>query len=65
MQISQLEHFLIITDDLEETASWYTEKLDFPVSKNPDFGVSVNWLCLGDRDDFHISQSNGEKRFKR
>ena len=65
MQISQLEHFLIIADDIEETASWYVDNLGFRVGKNPDFGVPVTWLYLGDRDVIHISQSRGENRFKR
>ena len=65
MQISQLEHFPIIADDIEETASWYVENLGFRVGKNPDFGVPVTWLYLGDRDVIHISHSRGENRFKR
>ena len=65
MQISQLEHFLIVADDIEETASWYVDNLGFRVGKNPDFGIPVKWLYLGDRDVIHISQSSGKNRFKR
>ena len=65
MQISQLEHFLMMANDIEETASWYVDNLGFRVDKNPDFGVPVTWLYLGDRDVIHISQSSGENRFKR
>jgi len=65
MQISQLEHFLIIADDIEETASWYVDNLGFRVGKNPDFGVPVKWLYLGDKDVIHISQSSKKNHFKR
>ena len=65
MQISQLEHFLIIADDIEETASWYVDNLGLRVGKNSDFGVPVTWLYLGDRDVIHISESRGENCFKR
>ena len=65
MQISQLEHFLIIADDIEETASWYVHNLGFRVGRNPDFGVPVKWLYLGDRDVIHISQSSNKNLDKR
>ena len=65
MQISQLEHFLMMANDIEETASWYVDNLGFRVGKNPDFGVPLAWLYLGDKDVIHISQSSGKNRLKR
>jgi len=54
MPLSHLEHFLILTDDMEGTRDWWVNVLGLTEGPHPDFGFPVYWLYIGDTDVLHI-----------
>ena len=68
MPLSHLEHYLIQTEDIEETKDWYVNVLGFRVGPTPDFKFPVYWLYLGNQDVLQIKQggtnvSENRKRY--
>ena len=55
MPLSQIDHFLIQTADLEGTKDWYCDVLGMTVGYNPDFKMPVYWLYLGEKDVLHLT----------
>jgi catechol 2,3-dioxygenase-like lactoylglutathione lyase family enzyme len=65
MPLSHIEHYLILTHDLEATKDWYVDVLGLRVGPTPNFGFPVYWLYIGERDVVHIGEANaGEKQRK-
>ncbi len=58
MPLSHIEHYLILTEDLEATRDWYVDVLGLAVGPTPPFPFPVYWLYIGDRDVVHIGQAN-------
>ena len=56
MPLSQLDHFLIQTDDMEKTRDWYVRVLGMEVGPSPDFKFPVCWLYVGGKDVLHIAE---------
>jgi catechol 2,3-dioxygenase-like lactoylglutathione lyase family enzyme len=57
MPLSHIEHFLVATDDIDQTGEWYCRVLGMKEGPHPDFGFPVKWLYLGDVDIVHIGPS--------
>ena len=55
MSVDHIQHILIHTDDVEETASWFEENLGLMRGAVPDFKVPVVWLYVGDVPAIHIA----------
>ena len=56
MPLSQLDHFLIQTEDMEKTRDWYVRVLGMEVGPSPDFKFPVCWLYVGGKDVLHIAE---------
>jgi catechol 2,3-dioxygenase-like lactoylglutathione lyase family enzyme len=62
MPLSHIEHYLILTDDMEATKNWYVDMLGLRVGPTPNFGIPVYWLYIGDRDVVHIGTTNASEK---
>ncbi len=58
MPLSHIEHYLILTENLEATRDWYVDVLGMTVGPAPNFPFPVYWLYIGDKDVVHIGQAN-------
>lgn len=54
MRISGLNHFNVVTDDLEKSAKFY-ESLGLERGRRPDFGNSGIWLYIDDEPKVHLN----------
>jgi catechol 2,3-dioxygenase-like lactoylglutathione lyase family enzyme len=53
MALVRIEHFLVLTDDIDATRDWYRD-VGFSEGPRPAFGFSGYWLYLGDVPCIHI-----------
>ncbi len=56
MPLSRLEHYLVLTDDIDATRDFYSEALGMRVGFRPSLGFPGYWLYLGDVPCIHIAQ---------
>ena len=56
MPISQLEHYLVMTHDIEKTKDFYQDVLDFRVGFRADLGFAGYWLYLDEIPVIHIAE---------
>ena len=56
MPLTKLEHYLVMTADLEGTRRFYVEGLGFTEGFRPDLGFPGYWLYLGDVPCIHIAE---------
>jgi catechol 2,3-dioxygenase-like lactoylglutathione lyase family enzyme len=56
MPLTQLEHFLVLTDDLEGTRDFYHRALGMRVGARPPLSFPGYWLYLGDLPCIHIAE---------
>ncbi len=56
MPLAQLEHYLVLTDDLDCTRDFYHQALGMRVGPRPDLGFPGYWLYLGDVPAIHIAE---------
>jgi catechol 2,3-dioxygenase-like lactoylglutathione lyase family enzyme len=54
MPLTKMEHFLVLTDDIEKTKNFYCEALGMTVGFRPQLGFSGYWLYVGDVPCIHI-----------
>jgi len=52
--IQGLNHFTVLTDDLERTLDFYVHTLGLKPGPRPDFGFPGVWLYVGDAALVHI-----------
>lgn len=55
MPLHLLEHFLVMTDDVDATRDFYRDVLGFRDGKRPELGFLGYWLYLGDTPVIHIA----------
>jgi catechol 2,3-dioxygenase-like lactoylglutathione lyase family enzyme len=60
MPLHHLQHFLIQTEDLENTKDWFVDVLGMKVGPAPDFKFPVYWLYLGDTDVLHLTHGGAK-----
>lgn len=56
MPLDHIQHLLILSEDIEETASWFEDKLGLARGPVPDFKIPVIWVYVGDVPAIHIAQ---------
>jgi len=54
MPVSEMNHFTVLTDDLERTRAFYVELLGFREGERPPLGFPGAWLYAGDRPVLHV-----------
>ena len=59
MPISGMNHFTVLTDDLDATNAFYVDLLGLRVGFRPDFGFAGAWLYAGDHAILHIVAGRG------
>jgi catechol 2,3-dioxygenase-like lactoylglutathione lyase family enzyme len=58
MPVTQLEHYLVLTDDLVKTRDFYRDALDFREGARPPLGFPGYWMYLGEIPCIHIAEWN-------
>ena len=53
--LSKLEHFLVMTHDVDGTRNFYRDVLGFQEGFRPELGFLGHWLYLGDTPVIHIA----------
>jgi catechol 2,3-dioxygenase-like lactoylglutathione lyase family enzyme len=56
MPITQLEHYLVLTDDLDATRDFYSRALGLRVGPRPSLGFPGYWLYAGEVPCIHIGE---------
>ncbi len=54
MPLTQMEHYLVLTDDLEKTRSFYCDVLGMRTGFRPPLAFDGYWVYLGDVPVIHI-----------
>jgi catechol 2,3-dioxygenase-like lactoylglutathione lyase family enzyme len=56
MPLLRLEHFLVLTDDLEKTRDFYCRALGLDVGPRPPLAFPGYWLYLGTTPCLHLAE---------
>jgi len=56
MPLTKLEHFLVLTDDLEATRDFYCQALGMHVGLRPPLEFPGYWVYIGDTPCIHIAE---------
>jgi catechol 2,3-dioxygenase-like lactoylglutathione lyase family enzyme len=56
MPLTQLEHYLVLTDDLDRTRDFYSFALGLRLGPRPPLGFPGYWLYAGDVPCIHIAE---------
>jgi catechol 2,3-dioxygenase-like lactoylglutathione lyase family enzyme len=54
MSVEGMNHFTVLSDDLEETRKFYCDLLGFKVGPRPPFKFPGWWLYVGDTPILHV-----------
>jgi catechol 2,3-dioxygenase-like lactoylglutathione lyase family enzyme len=64
MPVTQLEHYLVVSEVLEQTKDFYCEILGLRVGDRPDLGFSGYWLYLGEIPCLHLADRESYTDYK-
>ena len=56
MPLQNLNHFLVLTRDLEATRDFYVDILGLEDGYRPPFAFDGHWIYLGDRAVIHVAE---------
>ena len=56
MPLTKLEHYLVLTDDLDRTRDFYVEVLGMHVGPRPPLAFPGYWVYVGDTPCIHIAE---------
>lgn len=56
MPLTKLEHYLVMTDNIEQTRDFYRDVIGLDVGFRADLGFPGYWLYLGDTPVIHIAE---------
>ncbi len=56
MPLTQIEHYLVLTDDLDGTRDFYSRALGLHVGPRPQLGFPGYWLYVGNVPSIHIAE---------
>lgn len=56
MPLTKMEHYLVLTDDLEATRDFYVEALGMHVGFRPPLAFPGYWVYVGDTPCIHIAE---------
>ena len=51
-----MNHFTVLSDDLEVTKKFYCDMLGFEIGARPNFTMGGYWLYVGDQPILHVVQ---------
>ncbi|MFS8608825.1 MAG: VOC family protein [Gammaproteobacteria bacterium] len=63
MALTKLEHYLVISDDIEETRRFYCDALGMRVGFRPELEFDGYWLYVGDVPCIHVAERESYKRY--
>jgi len=64
MPVTQLEHYLVVSEVLEKTKDFYCDVLGMRVGDRPDLGFVGYWLYLGDVACLHLADRESYATYK-
>jgi catechol 2,3-dioxygenase-like lactoylglutathione lyase family enzyme len=56
MPLTKMEHYLVLTDDLDATRDFYVHALGMHVGSRPPLGFPGYWVYVGDTPCIHIAE---------
>ena len=56
MPLLRMEHYLVLTDDIDATRDFYRDVLGLAVGPRPPLGFPGYWLYLGETPCLHIAE---------
>jgi catechol 2,3-dioxygenase-like lactoylglutathione lyase family enzyme len=56
MPLTKMEHYLVLTDDIELTRDFYVQALGMQVGFRPPLGFPGYWVYIGDTPCIHIAE---------
>jgi catechol 2,3-dioxygenase-like lactoylglutathione lyase family enzyme len=56
MPLTKLEHFLVLTDDIDATRDFYCQALGMHAGFRPPLGFPGHWVYVGDTPCIHIAE---------
>ena len=62
MPLRNLNHFLVLAEDLDATRDFYVDVLGLAMGERPPFEFPGYWLYLGDRAVVHLASKDPEGR---
>lgn len=63
MPLTKLEHYLVISDDIEATRRFYCDALGMRVGFRPTLEFDGYWLYVGDVPCIHVAERESYKRY--
>lgn len=63
MALTRLEHFLVISDDIEATRRFYCDVLGMTVGFRPELDFDGYWLYAGDTPCIHVAERESYARY--
>lgn len=64
MPATQLEHYLVVSERLEETRDFYRDVIGLEVGFRPELGFTGYWLYLGDVACLHLADRESYRAYK-
>jgi len=61
MPVTSLNHYLIVSKDLERSRKFYEQVLGLELADRPDFGFPGYWLKTGDNICVHLASQDPNK----
>jgi catechol 2,3-dioxygenase-like lactoylglutathione lyase family enzyme len=62
MPLTRMEHFLVLTDDIDATRDFYCDVLGMRAGPRPPLGFAGHWVYLGDVPCVHIAEWESYRR---
>jgi catechol 2,3-dioxygenase-like lactoylglutathione lyase family enzyme len=61
MPLTELNHYLVVSKDLERSMQFYRDVLGMQLADRPDFGFPGYWLKVGDQTCLHLASQDESK----
>jgi catechol 2,3-dioxygenase-like lactoylglutathione lyase family enzyme len=61
MPVTSLNHYLIVSKNLERSKKFYQQVLGLDLAERPDFGFPGYWMKTGDNICVHLASQNPNK----
>jgi len=56
MPLTKIEHYLVLTDDIDATRDFYVQALGMQPGFRPDLGFPGHWVYIGNTPVIHIAE---------
>ncbi len=63
MALTKLEHYLVISDDIEATRRFYCDALGLRAGFRPELEFDGYWLYVGDVPSIHVAERHSYARY--